>query len=136
MAFTNFVSRCLNGEPPVIYGDGTQTRDFTYIDDIVRANERLLHTNAADGEAVNASSSDNIDIQTLAETIRDEIDPELDLVYDDRHPADVEHTHADVSKIGDLLGYEPQVPLEDGIDKFISWYESNREWYEPLLRQS
>ena len=136
MAMTNFVSRCLHGEPPVIYGTGEQTRDFTYVEDIRRVNEQLLTDDGADGEILNIGSTDNIDIQTLAEVIRDEIDPSLDIVYDDPREGDAEHTHANVSKANDLLGYEPTVDIREGVRKFIDWYRANRDWYDPLVRQS
>jgi Nucleoside-diphosphate-sugar epimerases len=136
MAISNFVSRCLNGEPPVVYGDGTQTRDFTYVDDVVAANRALLSTGAADGEAVNVGSTDNIEIQTLATEIRDMLAPDLDLVYDERHDADAEHTHADTSKAADLLGYEPTHTIREGVTAFVEWYRENRDWYEPLVRAS
>ena len=136
MAMTNFVSRCLHGEPPVIYGTGEQTRDFTYVEDIRRVNKQLLTDDSADGEICNIGSTDNIDIQTLAEVIGDEIDPDLDIVYDDARTGDAEHTHADVSKANELLGYEPTADIREGVEKFIAWYRDNEEWYDPLVRQS
>jgi UDP-glucose 4-epimerase len=136
MAISNFVSRCMNDEPPIIYGDGTQTRDFTFIEDVVEANVTFLNEDAADGEAVNIGSTDNIEIKTLAEEIRDQIAPDLDLVYEERHDADAQHTHADTSKANDLLGYEAGHTIREGVSKFIDWYEANREWYEPLVRRS
>ena len=136
MAISNFVSRCLNDEPPVVYGDGTQTRDFTYIDDAVAANVTLLSEDAADGEALNIGSTDNIEILTLAEEIRDQLAPELELEFAERHDADAEHTHADSSKAKELLGYEPTRTIREGIAEFIEWYRENREWYEPLVRAS
>ncbi|NHX38171.1 MULTISPECIES: SDR family oxidoreductase [Haloarcula] len=136
MAISNFVSRCINGEPPIIYGDGTQTRDFTYIEDIIEANVTLLDEDAADGEAINIGSTDNIEIQTLAKEIRDQLAPDLELVYEDRHDADAEHTHADTSKAQDLLGYEADHTIREGVAKFVEWYRENREWYEPLVRNT
>jgi len=136
MAMTNFVSRCLHGEPPVIYGTGEKTRDFTYVTDVRRVNEQLLTDDSADGEICNIGSTDNIDIQTLAEVIRDEIDPSLDLVYDDPRAGDAEHTHADVSKAASLLGYEPRVDIREGVGQFIEWYRANEDWYDPLVRNS
>ncbi|MDL0126360.1 SDR family oxidoreductase [Halobacterium salinarum] len=134
MAISNFVSRCLNGEPPVVYGDGTQTRDFTYIEDVVDANEALLTDDAADGEVVNIGSTDNIEILTLAEEIRDQIAPELDIEFAERFEADAEHTHADISKAGELLGYESSRTIREGVEEFMEWYQANRDWYEPLVR--
>jgi UDP-glucose 4-epimerase len=136
MAISNFVSRCTNGDPPVVYGDGTQTRDFTYIDDVVEANLTLLETDAADGEAVNIGSTDNIEIRTLAEVVRDQLAPDLDLTFAERHDADAEHTHADTSKARELLGYEPSHTIREGVGKFVEWYGENRKWYEPLVVNS
>lgn len=136
MAISNFVSRCRNGEPPVIYGSGEQTRDFTYIDDVIEANRTLLTTDSADGEALNIGSTDTIDIYTLAETIRDEIDPSLSITYDDRQAGDAEHTHADISKAEDTIGYTPTRSIREGVREFIGWYDENRDWYEPLVRNS
>ncbi len=136
MAISNFVSRCLNGEPPVIYGDGTQTRDFTYIDDVIEANRTLLSSDAADGEAVNIGSTDNIEIRTLATEIRDQLAPELDIEYAERYDADADHTHADTTKAQTLLGYDPDHTIREGVAAFIEWYRENREWYEPLVLAS
>jgi UDP-glucose 4-epimerase len=136
MAISNFVSRCLNDKPPVVYGDGTQTRDFTYIEDVVEANVTLLTEDAADGETLNIGSTDTIEILTLAEEVRDRLAPDLDIAFDDRHAADAEHTHADTSKARDLLGYEPTDTIREGLAAFIEWYRENREWYEPLVLSS
>jgi len=136
MAFTNFVSRCLHGEPPVVYGDGKQTRDFTYVEDAVEANIALLETDTADGEVINIGSTDNIEIIELARTIRDIINPSLDIEFDERHDADADHTHADVSKARELIGYEPTTTIGEGARKFVDWYRENEDWYDPLVRRS
>ena len=136
MAISNFVSRCMNDEPPVVYGDGSQTRDFTHIDDVVRANAKLLETDAADGEIMNIGSTDNVSVATLAEVIRDEVAPDLGIEYDERQAGDADHTHADVTKAGDVLDYEPSEDIRSGVRKFIAWYAENRGWYEPLVRSS
>jgi len=85
---------------------------------------------------MNVGSSDNIDIRTLAEEVRDQVAPDLDLEYADRHDADADHTHADVSKARELLGYDPEHTIRAGVEQFIAWYRANREWYEPLVRAS
>ena len=136
MAISNFVSRCMRGEPPEIYGDGKQTRDFTYIEDIIDANHSLLTDDSADGQAMNIGSTDTIDIATLAEVVRDEIDPTLDIRYTEARQGDAEHTHADISKANKLIGYEPSRDIREGVAEFITWYERNRDWYEPLIRNS
>ncbi|MFC5134822.1 MULTISPECIES: SDR family NAD(P)-dependent oxidoreductase [Haloferacaceae] len=136
MAISNFVSRCLNEEPPVIYGDGEQTRDFTYVDDVVDANRTLLTDDSVDGEVLNIGSSDNISIQELAEVVRDQLAPELEIEYESAREADAEHTHASVEKANETIGYEPSRTITEGVGEFIEWYEANREWYEPLVRSS
>lgn len=120
MAISNFVSRCQDGESPIIYGGGTQTKDFTYIDDIIEANLQLLETNAKDGEAVNIGSNDNIQIRTFDEGVRDQISPEIELKYVGRFAADTEHTHADIHKAHDLLEYEASHTIREGVAKFLA----------------
>jgi len=102
----------------------------------VEANVTLLEEDAADGQAVNIGSTDNIEIKTLAEEIRDQLAPELALEYAERHDADSEHTHAATEKAGELLGYEATHTIREGVSEFIEWYRENREWYEPLVRRS
>ena len=136
MAISNFVSRCLNGDAPVVYGDGTQTRDFTYVDDVMGVNRTVLHSDAADGEAVNVGSTDTIEIRTLAAEIRDQLAPELDLEFADRYDADADHTHVDTAKAARLLDYDPGHTIREGVAAFIEWYRANREWYEPLVLAS
>ncbi|MCU4926497.1 GDP-mannose 4,6-dehydratase [Halobacteria archaeon AArc-dxtr1] len=136
MAISNFVSRAINGDPPVIYGDGQQTRDFTHVDDIVGVNRQLLTDDAADGEVLNVGSTDRITIQELAETVCAELDPDLDPVYESRRTGDAEHTHSDISKAATLLGYEPSTSIVAGVYDFIAWYRENRDWYEPLVQRS
>ena len=136
MAITNFVSRCLNGQPPEIYGDGKQTRDFTYVDDIVEANLTLLETDAADGETMNVGSTGNISITALAQYVVEETGAVVDIVYRAAKEADARHTHSDVSKAQRLIGYEPTTTIREGVSKFIDWYRENRDWYEPLVLDS
>ncbi|GGL55940.1 GDP-mannose 4,6-dehydratase [Halocalculus aciditolerans] len=133
MAISNFTSRCLNDEPPVIYGNGAQTRDFTYVDDVVAANRTLLTSDAADGMVLNVGSGDTIDITELAETVRDLVNPDLGIEHRERIAGDAEHTQADVSRARDVIGYEPTTPIREGVERFVEWYRANREWYEPLV---
>jgi len=136
MAITNFTSRCLNGEPPVIYGDGQQTRDFTYIDDVVDANLALLESDVVDGETLNIGSTDNLTIESLAEFVIDETGTDVEPVFDSEQAGDARHTHADVSKARETIGYEPNIEIREGVSSFIDWYKRNRDWYEPLVLNS
>ncbi|WP_255291463.1 GDP-mannose 4,6-dehydratase [Natrinema sp. CBA1119] len=136
MAISNFVSRCMRGKLPQVYGDGEQTRDFTYIADVVDANRTLISDDSADGEVMNIGSTDNIDIATLAKVVRDEIDPSLNIEYTTAREGDAEHTHADISKANSLISYEPSRDIREDVREFIEWYEDNRDWYEPLVVNS
>ncbi|MDY7083236.1 MAG: GDP-mannose 4,6-dehydratase, partial [Halobacteria archaeon] len=136
MAITNFTSRCLNGKNPIIFGDGEQTRDFTYISDIVDANLELLKTDKADGETMNVGSTGNITINELADHIIDETEANVEKVYDEEKKGDARHTHADISKASELIGYTPDVNIKEGVSNFVEWYRENRNWYEPLVLDS
>jgi len=136
MAISNFVSRCMRGDSPIIYGDGSQSRDFTYIADIVEANQCLLNDDSVDGQIINIGSSDNIEIRELAEVIRDEIDPDLEIVHTDAREGEAKHTHADISKATQLTGYEPSRDICEGVHEFIHWYRKEKDWYEPLVVNS
>jgi UDP-glucose 4-epimerase len=133
MAISNFVSRCDRGESPVVYGDGTQTRDFTYVDDVVDATIAALYVGGIAGETINVGSGDRIAIRQLAEVIRDELAPDLAIEFESAKPADVEHTHADVTRARRLLDYDP-IPIREGVERFVEWYHENRDWYEPVVR--
>ena len=71
-----------------------------------------------------------------AEVVRDAIVSSLDTEYTEKREADAEHTHADVSKARELLGYDPIVDIREGVEKFIEWYRENEDWYDPLVKRS
>ncbi|MFB6283489.1 MAG: SDR family oxidoreductase [Halobacteria archaeon] len=136
MAITNFTSRCLNGKPAVIYGDGEQTRDFTYIDDVVEANLELLTAQGVDGESMNVGSTGNITINELADHIIEATEADVDKIYEGGKKGDARHTHSDVSKARELIGYDPSTSIREGVSRFVDWYRDNRDWYEPLVLES
>ena len=136
MAITNFTSRCLHGGAPVIYGDGEQTRDFTYVDDVIEANLALLETDAADGEVLNVGSTGTITINDLAAHVIGATGADVEPVHEAAREADARHTHADVSKARELLGYEPSTGIREGVTRFVEWYRTNEDWYDPLVRES
>lgn len=136
MAISNFVSRCLNGRPPVVYGDGSQTRDFTFIEDVIEANLELLESDSVTGKTFNIGSTDTIDILELAKEVVGQTDPGLEVSYGSRYSADADHTHADVSRARATFGYDPDYSIRDGVSAFIDWYRENTDWYEPLVLSS
>jgi nucleoside-diphosphate-sugar epimerase len=119
-----FAAEILEGRQPVIYGDGMQTRDFTYVDDVVDATLHAMEFEEADGHIFNIGGGKRTTIKDLVNLLirmldkEDEISPRFEPGY----AGDFPHTLADVSKARKILGYEPKVPLQGGIQRFLSWY--------------
>lgn len=117
-----FIQLMLDGERPVIYGDGEQSRDFTYIDNVVEANI-LAAEGEATGEAFNVACGGRYTINELVAFINDSLGTDIDPIYDDPRSGDVRHSMADVSKGSELLGYQPDVEFQDGLERTISTFE-------------
>lgn len=113
-----FVRRMVDGERPIVYGDGEQSRDFTYIENAVRANVLAAERDCR-GEVMNVGCGDTTTVNELVDHINDVLDTDVDPKYDDPRPGDVRHSYADVSKASDLIGYEPTVEFRDGLERTI-----------------
>jgi dTDP-L-rhamnose 4-epimerase len=117
-----FSSRLLNGQKPVVYEDGGQTRDFVHVSDIVQANLLALETDRADYQAINVGTGNATSVKEvmsmLAEGLGKEIEPEITGKY---REGDIRHCVADISRARTLLGYEPKVSLEQGISELLDW---------------
>jgi len=116
-----FIDLMLNGEQPVIYGDGEQSRDFTYIDNAIQANILAAESDVT-GEAFNVGTGGRVTVNELVETLNDLLGTDIDPVHDDPRPGDVRHSHADISKAESLLGYDPSIGFEEGIERTIEFY--------------
>ncbi len=123
-----FITRMLAGEPPTIYGDGEQTRDFVYVEDVVQAN--LLAASApaaADGEVFNVASSESLTVNRLARMIADILGrPSLVPVHGPARAGDIRHSSADIAKIESVLGYRPRFDFRRGLERTIAWYRDQR----------
>ncbi len=113
-----FLEQARNGEPITVDGDGSQTRDFVHIDDIVQANLRAATTDAV-GEAFNIGTGTETSVLDLAETIQQATDTDSEIVHTEPRPADIDHSVADISKARELLDYEPRVSLQAGIESMV-----------------
>ncbi|SFR74016.1 UDP-glucose 4-epimerase [Halogeometricum rufum] len=119
-----FINRMLQGKQPIIYGDGEQKRCFTFIQDDVRPLKKLAHEDAVVGETINIGPDDEfITINTLAEVIADIIDFDLDPIYVEGRPQEVELANCSADKARDLLGYESRYTLRDGLEEMVEWVE-------------
>ncbi|MFH5801509.1 NAD-dependent epimerase/dehydratase family protein [Haladaptatus sp. CMAA 1911] len=113
-----FKRQATNGEPITVNGDGEQTRDFVHIDDVVQANILAATTDHV-GEAYNIGTGVSITIRELAETIRDISASSSEIVHTDPRPGDIAKSKADITKATEKLGYEPTVPINEGISSFL-----------------
>jgi UDP-glucose 4-epimerase len=116
-----FCDQALRDEPITVHGDGGQTRDFVFIDDVVQANLAAATTNRV-GTAYNVGTGRTITIGELAETIVGAADSESEITYTDGRDGDIRHSEADISAIRSDLDYEPTVSLREGLEKTVDWY--------------
>ena len=125
-----FITALLKGEPPTIFGDGTQSRDFTFIENVVHGN--LLACTADSkcaGRLVNMACGERIDLVALAQVINDKLGTDIAPVFDETRVGDVKHSLADVSLAKELIGYEPQVRFAEGIERTINWYKEHQKFW-------
>lgn len=120
-AIPKFVTKMLKGEKPTIFGDGEQSRDFTFVANVVEAN--ILAANAVDisGEIMNIACSERTTVNTLAERINEILQSDIKPINDEPRPGDVRHSFADISKAGEMLKFEPQVAFAEGLRRTIDW---------------
>jgi len=119
-----FITGMLRGERPVIYGDGEQSRDFTFIDNVVHANilaATKLQNGA--GRIMNIACGARYTLNTLVEYLNEILNTELSPEHTESAPGDVKHSQADISRAREYVGYTPQVSLKDGLEKTASWYK-------------
>ncbi len=121
-----FIKQLLNGETPVINGDGKQSRDFTYIENVIEANlKACLAPSSAAGEAFNVAYGGReylIDIYYgLTEALGKKVEP----IFGPDRAGDIKHSNADISKAKELLGYNPEYSFDKGIKLAIDWYKEN-----------
>jgi UDP-glucose 4-epimerase len=116
-----FSTALLDGRQPVIYGDGEQTRDFTYIANVVDGVLRACEAKLAVGEVINVATGGRISLNDLLQTMNRIVGTSVEPVYRAAREGDVRDSQADISKAKRLLGYEPLVGLEDGLRKTLEW---------------
>ncbi|KAA9396482.1 NAD-dependent epimerase/dehydratase family protein [Haloarcula sp. CBA1130] len=117
-AITAFAQQARAGGPLTVHGDGSQTRDFVNIADVVQAN-LLAATTDATGEAFNVGTGTGTTIRGVAETIRDTVDPTAEVTTTDPRPGDIRDSLADISKARERLGYDPNVSLTEGLETYL-----------------
>lgn len=122
---TIFTNKLLRNMPPVVFGDGEQTRDFVYIGDVVEANMLALDSRDAVGEAFNIGTGLSVSVNQIAETLKDIVNKrELENVHADPRPADGRHGYANIGKAQKILGFHPKVSIKDGLVRLVDWYKN------------
>ncbi len=120
-----FVSALLRDEAPTIFGDGEQSRGFTYIDNVMQANYKAATAPSVAGQAVNISTANAVTVNTVVQTIAELLGKNIKPKYDPPRPGDIKYSLADVKKAKEVIGYEPAVSFDQGIRRAIDWYRQN-----------
>jgi nucleoside-diphosphate-sugar epimerase len=131
MSLFRFVQWISEGRPVIVYGDGRQSRDFTYIDDIARGTIAALRTLGY--EVINLGSDEPIEIMDAIRLVEERVGKKAAIEHRPRHPADVLATWADIGKAERLLNWRPQLPFGEGVARLVAWYQENREWARDVV---
>jgi len=124
-AIPAFVTAILKDQPPTIYGDGQQSRDFTYIDNVVEANLAAARTKQTKGQVVNIACGQRITVNEIINMINEILGKNVQPNYTDPRPGDVKHSLADITLAKETIGFEPTVDFRAGLEKAILWYREN-----------
>lgn len=114
-----FCTRMLAGERPVIYGDGEQSRDFTYVDNVVQANVKAALATDGAGQAFNVACGDSMSLNQLVQKLNDFIGTTIEPIYEPARVGDVKHSLADISAARETIGYEPAVQMDEGLERTV-----------------
>lgn len=121
-----FITRALAGETLVVHGDGKQTRDFTFVTDVVEANLAAAASEVADGRVYNVAAGSPHTVNELVSSIAGVLGRDLDVRHDEPRAGDVRHSHADVAAARRDLGWSPRVDFDEGIRRTVEWYRGGR----------
>jgi UDP-glucose 4-epimerase len=121
-----FMDALLSGEPPIIYGDGLQTRDFVYVEDVARANLLAMKSNLAVGKVLNIAGHGPITILDLVHLLRRFFPDSQEPVFQPPRSGDIKYSSADQSRAQEALGYRPKIALEQGLQHTVQWYQLKR----------
>jgi nucleoside-diphosphate-sugar epimerase len=120
-----FVTAILRDRPPTVYGDGEQSRDFTYVDNVVQANLLAARARQTGGEVINIACGEAVTVNTIIGMINELLGKDVRPVYAPARAGDVKHSLADITAARKLLGFEPVVFFQEGLRKSIDWYRRN-----------
>ncbi len=122
-----FITAILKGESPVIYGDGEQSRDFTYVQNTIEANIRATEADCPPGVFMNCAVHDRTTLNELVEMINKILGTDVKPIYTEPRPGDIKHSFADITRLKETLKFEPPVKFEEGLRLTIDWYKAEYE---------
>jgi nucleoside-diphosphate-sugar epimerase len=122
-----FIIAILNQKSPLVYGDGEQSRDFTFVENIVEANILSCKNDNASGKIFNIACGERFTINRLLKELYYLTDKEFNPVYTDPRQGDIRHSHADISSAREIIGYEPEVDFKGGIKKTVEWFKKRKQ---------
>jgi len=126
-AIPRFITRLLAGEPPIVYGDGEQSRDWTYVANVVHANLLAAVAPDAPGRLFNVACGETVSVNRVLEVLQNLLGTKIEPRYEPPRPGDVLKSDADISLARELLDYEPQVSFEEGLRETIDWFRYETE---------
>ena len=115
----------MQDQQPTIFGDGTQTRDFTFVSNVVKANILAMSSKTAVGEAINIANGEGISVNELFEKIRSFLNKDIKPLYTAERKGDVKHTKADTTKMKELLGLKDAISFNEGLKQTVECYNAN-----------
>ena len=121
-----FIEALLSHSPPVIYGDGAQSRDFTYIENVVQANLLALDAAGASGEAFNIACGESVTLKEVLECLGELSNQVVAPEYQAPRAGDIKHSLADISKAERMLGYQPVIPFREGLKRTLDFFRQRR----------
>jgi UDP-glucuronate 4-epimerase len=122
LAIHKFARLISDGKPIPVFGDGTTRRDYTYVDDIIAGVTAAINYDKSDYEVINLGESRTVELRELISLLEKELDAHAIIDRQPPQPGDVPQTFADITKARELLGYNPQTQIEDGIHRFVEWF--------------
>lgn len=120
-----FITALMKGQSPVIYGDGEQSRDFTYIDNVVQANLLACSAPEAPGQVMNIACGDRYSLNTLLQLLAETMGKEVRPIYETERPGDVKHSLASIARAQKILGFSPAINFREGLKRTVAWFLQN-----------
>lgn len=127
LAIHKFASLISQGKPIPVFGDGKSRRDYTYIDDIIGGVRAAIDFNQTNYEVINLGESRTVELTELISLLEQELGKKAIIDSQAPQPGDVPQTFADITRARQLLGYNPQTPIEEGIRKFVEWFRATEQ---------